>query len=421
MRTLPIIKPSLMDLTVMRLLPFLLRVQKYLLPTLLVLTSGGVYANTLHAVFERAWANAPQAKTLVAKQQEVLASQLVAGSVFPAPPRLVISQRSDRLHDRLGKEENELGVAVPIWLPGQKSARQDLAQADQAENQQSTASARLAFAGEFRAALWAYDLAKNELAVAIERLNMAQQLESDVAKRVKVGDMARADLLLIQQETSSARAAVSEANARLVRSQQRYWILTGAHDLPDRIHEPISTPSPDSTHPSLAAGQAIIDRARAGLQLAQASLRDPPILGMQYRRNQDIAGTVARDTVGLAITIPFAGDVRNAPLIASANTALIQATAQYQRLAAELEADAIEAQAQLDAAQIAANESLGRERDASERLTLIRRAFNLGEASLIELIRTQAQATESRINLRRSQARLSAAHANLNQTRGMTP
>ena len=73
----------------------------------------------------------------------------------------------------------------------------------------------------------------------------------------------------------------------------------------------------------------------------------------------------------------------------------------------------------LDAA--GAELAVDREQAAAERLTLMRRAFELGETALVELLRAQAQATEARIDLGRSRARLSAAQANLNQARGITP
>ena len=108
-------------------------------------------------------------------------------------------------------------------------------------------------------------------------------------------------------------------------------------------------------------------------------------------------------------------------MIASANTALIQADAQYQRLLAEVEAEVREAEAQLDAARIGAEIAVDREQAAAERLSLMRRSFELGETALVELLRAQSQATEARIELGRSRARLSAAQANLNQARGITP
>jgi outer membrane protein TolC len=393
----------------------------FLLVALLAAPIGSAQAETLRDVFEKAWANSPQGKTVVAKREEAVASRTVAESWFPGTPKIALAQQTDRWNDNLGNEESEIGISVPLWLPGQKAARLAVAEADGDENQRSIAATRLAVAGELRTALWTLYLAQSEAEVAVERLDAAAKLEADVARRVKVGEIARSDLLLVKQETSSARAAAAEAKARVVRSTQRYRVLTGSEQLPDNPQEPVVVAAADDLHPRLAAGQAIAERARAGMNLARESRRDAPSIGVQYRRERDAAGAIPRDSVTLAISIPFAAEVRNAPLIASANTALIQADAQYQRLLADVDAEVMEAEAQLDSARIGAELAVDREQAAAERLTLMRRAFELGETALVELLRAQSQATESRIELGRSRARLSAAQANLNQARGITP
>lgn len=388
---------------------------------LLAASIASAQAETLREVFEKAWANSPQGKTVVAKKEEAVASRTVAESLFPGAAKIGLAQQTDRWNDNLGNEESEIGISVPLWLPGQKAARMAVAEADGEENQRSMAATRLAVAGELRTALWTLYLAQSEAAVAAERLDAAVKLEADVARRVKVGEIARSDLLLVKQETSSARAAAAEAKARVVRSAQRYRVLTGSEQLPDNPQESVMVAAAEDIHPRLAAGQAVADRARAGMKLARESRRDAPSVGVQYRRERDAAGAIPRDSVTLAISIPFAAEVRNAPLLASANTALIQADAQYQRLLADVEAEVREAEAQLDAARIGAELAVDREQAAAERLTLMRRSFELGETALVELLRAQSQATEARIELGRSRARLSAAQANLNQARGITP
>jgi outer membrane protein TolC len=269
--------------------------------------------------------------------------------------------------------------------------------------------------------LWAVFLARSEAGSATERLDSVSKLEADVARRVKAGEIAHADLLLVRQESAIARVALVEAQARVIRSTRRYQLLTGSDQLPDNPQETVSGNAPNGLHPRLAAGQAIAERARARMKLAGESQRDAPSIGVQYRRDRDTFGASVRDSVGFAITIPFAADVRNAPLTASANTALIQADAQYQRLLAEIEAERVEAEAQLESMRAGVEQSVLREQAAVERLTLIRRAFTLGETSLAELLRAESQATEARIERGRSRIRLSAAHANLNQVRGIMP
>ena len=378
-------------------------------------------ADTMKQVFEQAWLNSTQGRTAKARLDEVTASKNVAGALFPGSPKLELSNLNDALVRNRGELETNVGVSVPLWLPGQKAARLGVAESEGKENQLGVAAARLAVAGELRAAIWAVYLSKSESEILAQRLETAEKLENDVAKRLKVGDVARTDLLLAKQETVSARIAIAEAKSRLITNIQRYKVLTHSENLPDNPQETVSNVNEGTLHPLLAAGQAATDLAQAELKLAQESRRDAPTVGVLYRNQRDNSNTSSRDTLGLALTIPFASEVRNAPLLAKANTALVEADARNQRLMADIEANQRNAEAQLESAQTNAQLSVAREQLAAERLSLMQRSYQLGETSLVELIRTQSQTTEARIELARSSALLFAAHANINQSRGLIP
>jgi cobalt-zinc-cadmium efflux system outer membrane protein len=379
------------------------------------------YADTMKQVFEQAWLNSTQGRVAKAKLDEVAASRVVAGALFPGSPQLELSNLNDVLVRNRGEMETNVGISVPLWLPGQKAARLGVAESEGKENQLSLEAARLVVAGELRAAVWAVYLSKSESEILAQRLETAEKLESDVAKRLKFGDVARTDFLLSKQETVNARIAIADAKSRLINNMQRYKVLTHSEILPDNPQEAVGAVNDGVLHPLLAAGQANSELAQAQLNLAQESRRDATTVGVLYRNQRDGSNTSARDTLGLALTIPFSSDVRNAPLLAKANTALAEVDARNQRVIAEIEANQRDAEAQLESAQTNAQLSVEREQVASERLSLMQRSYQLGETSLVELIRTQSQATEARIELARSSALLFAAQANINQARGITP
>lgn len=399
------------------------RLRACVLGLLLAATWGSAYADSLQQVFERAWAIYPSGRTLAAKEEQVAASRTAAETLFPGAPKIALAHRTDRWNDDRGALEDEVEISLPLWLPGQQGARQAVAEAEGVENRSATQAARLALAGEFRAALWDVQLAQTEAEVAAQRVKTAASLEADVARRVEVGEMARADLLLARQETAAARAASAEAQSRVVRATQRYRVVTGSDTLPDQPEEAVrAAPTSEAAeHPRLAASRAGTERARAGLRLAQESRRDAPELGVQYRRERDQSGAPSADSIRFGITIPLATEARNAPLVTAANTALIQNEADFQRLVAEIGAGEREAVARLEAAQTGAELAVEREQAATERFTLLRRSFELGETALVELLRAQSQAAEARLELARNRIRLFAARANVNQARGITP
>ena len=86
------------------------------------------YADTMKQVFEQAWLNSIQGRTAKARLDEVTASKNVAGALFPGSPQLELSNLNDVLVRNRGELETNIGVSVPLWLPGQKAARLGVAE-----------------------------------------------------------------------------------------------------------------------------------------------------------------------------------------------------------------------------------------------------------------------------------------------------
>ena len=107
--------------------------------------------------------------------------------------------RGDRFTDARGVRESEVALGVPIWLPGQRTARGEWADAQLAEADARTKLARLTIAGELRERVWQLAAATGELEVLHRRVVNATSLRDDVARRVAAGDLARTDLLLADQ------------------------------------------------------------------------------------------------------------------------------------------------------------------------------------------------------------------------------
>ena len=78
----------------------------------------------LAAAFEQAWRLHPQAASLDAREAEARAAQDLAGGLTPEPGSISIGSRNDRLNRNRGKQEYEVELATPLWLPGQKAARE---------------------------------------------------------------------------------------------------------------------------------------------------------------------------------------------------------------------------------------------------------------------------------------------------------
>jgi outer membrane protein TolC len=390
---------------------------------LVALALGGLAAPawataTLRDALDRAWERATQGRVAEARRGEAEASRIVSEAWFPEAPSIGFTEKTDRFNRNRG--ERELELALPLWLPGQRAARQILAERQAADGEAAILAARLAIAGELRTAVWAWGTARAELEMSRERLGTAEKLEADVARREQAGDLARIDLLLAREETLAARSAQAEARSRERQAFERYRFLTGLDALPEQIDETVAPSGPD-VHPRRRLAETAFERARAEMDVARASRRDAPELSIGLQQARDDFASANNNTVRIGIRIPFATEARNAPLIATANSALIRAEAEARQVLAELDAEHREALAALESANASAEAAQTRAELAMERLRLQERAFALGELALNEFMRVRAAANEARLDALRATHAKSAARARLNQAKGILP
>ncbi len=378
-------------------------------------------AQSLRLALDQAWQRSPQAQTLEARQQEAEAHLTAAESLTPAPPTLGVSYRGDQLNRNLGQREVEAEVGLPLWLPGERSVRQEVAEADIALARSQVLAQRLALAGELRETAWALRLARIELALLEERRRAAQVLEADVAKRVKVGELARTDELLARNETLTARAALLDQQTKLIQAEQAWRLLTGS--LP-AVEEAVESPGPGQpldNHPQLQAAQAAVALAQAKSRLTAQSRRDSPELALFTRRERRDGAEPYSNSIGVRFTLPLATDARNKPRDAAAETARVQSEADYLMLRRKTELAAEQARQALDVAQAQLEAAAARREVTAENLRLNQKAFDLGEFSLTQLLRAQSGAFEAELFHRQQQARLGLARARLHQARGLLP
>jgi outer membrane protein TolC len=306
-------------------------------------------------------------------------------------------------------------------LPGQRGARQALAESEDTESQATLELQRLVLAGELRDAVWAAIAARNEAELAREREEGSRRLEGEVARRVEAGDLARSDLLLARGEALASRMARVEAEAGALQALQRYRLLTGLDRLPAAPDEIVARPADGDAHPRIRASRNALQRAGASMQVARYSLRDNPEIGVQYQRDRDEYGAPSRDTVRFGVRIPFGTEARNAPLLAAASTEIARAQAEVLQVQAATQGEVAVARAALEAAQEGRRLAVERQDSAAENLALVRKGFDLGELSLAQLLLAQTQSLEARTAFVRQTSSVGAANSRLNQALGVVP
>jgi cobalt-zinc-cadmium efflux system outer membrane protein len=394
-------------------------------PQVALLSSSGPIAGsvTLRTALDSAWDRAVAGRESDGQRRRAEADRAVAGSFWAAPPSLELIHRNDRLQSNAGERETEIGVAVPLWLPGQRAARSGTAEAAAAQADAAEQVARLRLAGELREAAWQLAALQTEANAADTQADALRHLADDVDRRVRAGDLARADALAAQAEQLAASVMQSDLRQRLQAAHGRWTLLTGLATVPDLTTAPAITRAPETAppHPELQLATVSTELARKRMELMRHSRRDAPELTVGLRQDVPGRGEGSQGSVVVGLRLPFGTDDRNRPLEAAALAELDVAETYQQRLRERLDSDISaardaqrSAEAQLDAESI-------RARLLRERASLIDRSFRAGETPLPDLLRALAAAAQADSAVARQNAALGLARARLQQSLGLLP
>lgn len=385
---------------------------------------------TLRDAFELAWQRSQRDALNAARHTSIEAQRRVTESWFAGPATVSLDVRRDlpnwiepvssQSASARGKNEWEPGVAAPIWLPGQRAAEVRVLERARARLDAARELDRLRVAGEVRDAFWMVLAAEAERDVAHRRRLTAESLDTDVDRRVRAGELARADALLARGELAGARAALVDSEARLEQARALYGRLVGEALLPAERNERAGDRALDA-HPAVRLGREAIEDARARLDLARQTTRGNPTLSAVGRFDRDVYGGDYRNTLRFGITVPLQTDARATARLAAAAAELTQAEVAQLAEERELATQLLLARS----AERAAAEQLDlfrqRRELARDSLTLAERDFRLGERSLMELLRVRATSLDADMAAGRAETTLGLARARLNQSLGVLP
>jgi len=383
----------------------------------------------LRQAFEAAWARHPEALALQARRDAARARQEAARAWTPEPAALELSSKSDRLGSNQGARELDVGVAVPIWLPGERSHSAALAEAEGAVLESRTTAAQLRVAATVRGAWWTWQRAHLDTEVARDQLDNARRLSADVARRLKAGDLARADQHQAEGAVAAAESALAQAQAALTTARLQLRAITGLPSpspgttgtVPATEAEPTAAEVAADTHATLLELQARSTLAERAAALAAAQSRANPELTLSASRERSAFGEAYGQAITLGVRIPFGGGPRHDLRVANARADAVEAQAQWaferERLAAERDA----ARAQADAARVQLAAAERRARLAAESRGFFDKSFRLGDTDLPTRLRIEAEAGEAERQAARARNELAAALSAWRQALGLLP
>lgn len=373
------------------------------------------WSQAIDAAWERSQEKAQQQGQLL----RVEASRTAAQSLWAAPPAVELDHRAGRSPSDGRTRESEAGLVWPLWLPGQRAARTAAADAEVRAAQHGVEAARWRVAGEVRETALDVGAQQAEVRQAELQTRLMKALAEDVERRVRAGDLARADAMATRAELLQTEVQQQDAQRRLNAARNRWTLMTGMQDVPVQpARIPASAPPP-LEHPELAAATLNIERARRQLTAAERSRREPPELGVRVRREADNTGSAT--STGVSLRIPFATADRNALLLAQAQSELAVALAEEQRVRDRLMLEREAARVNVQGATQQLEAERERSRLLRERAGLIEKSFKAGDTALPELLRALAAAAQADAAVVRQQAALELAQARLAQSQGISP
>lgn len=389
---------------------------------LLLVAAWPVRADSLAAALEQAWSRHPQSAAQTARKAEAKARGDLAASLTPGPPALSVSNKTDRFDSNRGQREWEAEVAVPLWLPGQRSAHQAQARSAAAEVDARNQELRLQIAGELREAWWQLAAARQASGLAGQRTETARTLEADVRRRYQAGELPRVDANLAQGEFLAAQAEELEARSALLAAEQAWNRLTGMA-APAMLDEepPADAPGDSEAHPQLVAAAASVQAARDKLRVAEATRSDAPVLALRLVRERGDFSERYANQIGIGFTMPLSSGPRVRHETASALADLMQAESLLSTTRQRLRLDADRARDELAVAERQLDMARQRRMLAADTLQLAQKSFALGEADLATLLRARAVALDVEGAFSRSRLARSAAQSRLHQALGVLP
>lgn len=383
---------------------------------------------TLKRAFDAAWSRQPEAESFAARQEAVEARRVVTKSWTAEPATLEVSSRTDQLNRGQGTREHVLGVAIPLWLPGERSRSGALIDAESQSAAARVEAAKLRTAANVREAYWGWARAREDLSLAQARVASARTLAADVARRVKAGDLARADQHQTDGSLAAAESALAESQSALTATTQQLRALTGIVPLPGNSADipseglpslPVSFADLDSAHPSVADLMAQAEVARRMVALTRVQTRAHPELTLSTTRERGISGDPYQQSITLGVRVPFGSDARHRAKLAGANADALELESQVRLARERVLADLEAVQQRVASAKLVAEAAARRAQLARETRGFFEKSFRAGESDLPTRLRIELEAVEAERQAARTRIDYAAAISALRQALGL--
>ncbi len=367
--------------------------------------------------------NAPEMSGTEVRQQQAQAYAGAARSWLAGRPSAVVAYINDNTLDHQGLQEQEYGVQLPLWRPGEKRDAMHLGEQYQQQSQLWLQALQLTLAGRVRNLLAGITEAEQLLAIEQQATSDAQQLKAVTQRLFETGAVARIDVLqtdnlLLEQQQRLLQAEAAMKDAEIV-----YRVTTGLNVKPATAFIETLNSADEITpaHPLLQYLQSSVDVAAASIRQSEMSARGNPQLTVGTRRQRGDRFQPTIDSVAISVTIPFGGSAYVSSRTSAARMQEVDAQVQLRNTQREMQLALHEAEHELSVTR--ARLPLAQQQAAigNERSELAQRAFALAELNLVQVLPAMQEARTSARALAMLQQKQQRLIADYNQVLGVLP
>lgn len=345
-----------------------------------------------------------------------------ADSWLGGDPSASLSYYSDQIGSDYGYREMEAAVSLPLWMPGQRDARQNLARAIGDQADASMAVLRWRVAGEVLELIWSLRLVESDEELADAQWASARQLEKAVERRVEAGELARADLLMVRQDTLTREVDHENARMALDSASAAWQAYTGLDEVPVLpAGQPLLEKKLDTSHPLLRREQLRVAQMTARRDDSRRRLQSSPEVTLYARRDRGSSLDPFGNSLGAEISVPFGSKFSTAPQVAESEAALARARMGLAAAKRDLELKLVQVEQELKRSKTALALAKRQNQLADARMSMNQRAFDLGESDLFLLLQARSQAAAAARNLTRTRIEYQRAVSRYNHLLGEIP
>lgn len=325
------------------------------------------------------------------------AARAAAAVVLPANPELTVAL-GPRLSDGHTGLDLEAGISQQIEIGGERGLRRAAANRLHELTDAEIERIRWAVHCDVHAMFHRAVVEREQVQLASRVVMFQEEVLAVVEHQIAAGEAAPLTLRLAQAEVAQAKqqlvlAEQTFASTRIRLGQLAGWPVTSPPDPAGGLDEPREPPPhaqlvsvAREKLPSLRAGAAAIREAQARAELADREAWVRPSIGAQYSLESSPGGGESNHVVMGVVSVPIPGFVANEGERASARADAVVAQAELDAARSVLEAEIAAARSDVLAAAQRTNaygtEILPRFED---NLRLLRRSFELGEIDILAL------------------------------------